>query len=71
MKRPILLICAIVAVLCVQAQSNERYEDLINRTDKSDYAMGEYDKREILLLWRTDDKEDETKTEGKAGEAHE
>lgn len=32
MKRPILLICAIVAVLCVQAQSNERYEDLINRT---------------------------------------
>ena len=33
MKRPILLICAIVAVLCVQAQSNERYEDLINRTE--------------------------------------
>ncbi len=45
--------------------------DLINRTDKSDYAMGAYDTREILLLWRTDDKEDETKTEGKAGEAHE
>ena len=33
MKRPILLICTIVAVLCVQAQSNERYEDLINRTE--------------------------------------
>ena len=33
MKRHILLICAIVAGLCVQAQSNERYEDLINRTE--------------------------------------
>ena len=31
--------------------------DLINREDKSDYAMGAFDTREILLVWRTDKKE--------------
>ena len=28
--------------------------DLLNLEDKSDYAMGAFDKREILLVWRTD-----------------
>lgn len=28
--------------------------DILNRTDAVDYAMGEPDRREVLLLWRTD-----------------
>ena len=31
--------------------------DYINLEDKSDYAMGPYEKREVLLLWRTDGKQ--------------
>lgn len=30
--------------------------DLVNLEDKSDYAMGAYDMREMLLIWRTDGK---------------
>lgn len=28
--------------------------DTLNRTDVTDYAMGELERREVLLLWRTD-----------------
>ena len=31
------------------------YTEIINRTDEADYAMGDLEDREILLLWRGDE----------------